>query len=150
MKMLRILLPLVLTVLAGSWLIGCSTTYHTAGITCSLTDVKIGSDNTAVLQLHLRNENIAAVGVTKTEVQLHLNGVNYGRATGEKPFAMRECGEADCEVTLQLDGSAAAERLKSAMAAGALDYRLECRFICDVGDERLILSATANGRTFVR
>ena len=150
MKTLRILLPLVLTVLAGVWLGGCSTTYRTAGIACSLTDVKIGSDNTAVLQMHLRNENIVAVGVTTTEVQAHLNGVSYGRATGGKSFAMKECGEADYEVTLRLDGSGAAERLKAALAAGALDYRLECRFICDVGDERLILSTTANGRTLIR
>jgi hypothetical protein len=77
-------------------------------------------DNTAVLRLHLRNENIVPVAVTATELKAFFNGTGYGKATGEKPFALKEYGEADHEAILRLGDAAAAERLKSALAAGVL------------------------------
>ena len=146
MKMLRILFPLALTALVGLCLGGCSTTYQQAGIAVTLTDVAVREDNSAVLRLHLRNENIVPVAVTATELKAFFNGTGYGKATGEKPFALKEYGEADHEAILRLGDAAAAERLKSALAAGGLDYRLECRFICEVGEETLILTTTAAGR----
>ncbi len=146
MKMLRFLFPLVLSAVVGLWLGGCSTTYQEAGVACRLAGVTVGADNTATLRLHLRNENIVPVAVTSTEHKVSLGGVSYGQAIGEKPFALKEYGEVDHEVTLRFGNAAAAERLKTALAGGDLDYRLECRFICDVGDEHLILTTTAAGR----
>ena len=146
MKMLRALFPVALVAALGLALAGCSTYYQKAGVDILLTGVTVGEDNTATLTLHLRNENIVPLGVTWTEHKVLFNGTSYGTARGEKPFALKESGEADHEVLLRLGSAAEAQRLKAALAAGGLDYRLESRLVCELSDETLILTTTASGR----
>lgn len=150
MKMFRALFPAALVVALGLALAGCSTLYQKAGVDILLTGVTVGEDNTATLTLHLRNENIVPLGVTWTEHKVTLNGTSYGKAKGEKPFALKESGEADHEVKLRLGSAAEAARLKAALATGGLDYRLESRLICELTDETLILTTEASGRVEAR
>jgi LEA14-like dessication related protein len=146
MKMLRALFPLAVVAVLGLALAGCSTSYQKAGVTIRMTGVTVGADNTATLVLHLRNENIVPLGVTSTEHKVTFNGASYGKAVGEKPFALKEYGEADHEVKLPLGSAAEAARLKAALASGGLDYRLESRLICELTDETLILTTETSGR----
>lgn len=146
MKMLRALLPLALMAAFAVWLGGCSTTYQKAGVAIGLVDVTVGADNTAVLLLRLQNENIVPIAISRTKHKVSINGVSYGEAIGEKPVALTEHGDVRHEATLRLPDAAAAERLKAALAAGSVDYRLESRLICEVGEETLILTTSAGGR----
>ncbi|HLP03100.1 MAG TPA: hypothetical protein VK163_13820 [Opitutaceae bacterium] len=147
MKLLRVIPALVLLVLAGAWLGGCSTTYQRAGVHVTLLDVAVGADNNAVLNLQLQNENIVAVAVTRTEFKVTFNGAPYGLAVGTKPVALPELGTVRHEAVLKLADPAAAARLRSALAAGPVTYGLDFRLRCDVGEEELVLTATAQGQT---
>ena len=149
MKFLRALFPwavaLALAFVGG----GCSTTYQRAGVAISVTAVSVDSDNSAVLTLLLENENITPIAVTRTEHKVTLGGVSYGQANGEKPVALAERGKVRHEAVLRLDAGAA-NRLRAALAAGPISYHLDSRLICDVGDERLILTAVADGQAAAR
>ncbi|HQF38284.1 MAG TPA: hypothetical protein PK322_04115 [Opitutaceae bacterium] len=146
MRILRVLFPLVLLATFAFWSGGCSTTVQKAGVAVSLLDVTVGADNRAVLLLRMQNENIVPLALASTKQKVFLNGVAYGEAIGEKPVALTEHGDVRHEAVLTLADAAAAERLRAALAAGAVDYRLECRLLCDLGEEDLILITTVSGR----
>lgn len=146
MKLLRALPALALLVLAGAWLAGCSTTYQKAGVHATLLDVAF-ADDSAVLKVRLENENLMPVAVTRTEFKVAFNGVNYGVANGAKPVALPELGTAEHEAVLKLADPATAARLRSAFAAGPVSYAFDLRLYCDVGEDRLILTAFAQGQT---
>lgn len=146
MKILRALFPLVLLATAAFWSGGCSTTVEKAGVAVSLIDVTVGADNRAVLLLRLQNENIMPLALASTKQKVFINGVAYGEAIGEKPVALTEHGDVRHEAVLKLADAAAADQLRAALAAGAVDYRLECRLLCELGEEDVILTTTASGR----
>lgn len=146
MKILRTLFPFVLAAMVAFWSGGCSTTVQKAGVAVSLVDVTVAADNRAVLTLRLQNENIVPIAIASTKQKVFINGVGYGEAIGEKPVALTEHGDVRHEAVLALADAAAADRLRGALAAGPVEYRLECRMLCDLGDEDLILTTTASGR----
>lgn len=146
MKMLRTLWPLVVVALCAFGMNGCSTPVQKAGVAVTLVDLTVGADNRAVLVLRLQNENIVPVAITNTKEKVTINGVGYGSAIGDKPVALMEHGDVRHEAVLTLTDAAAADRLRAALATGAVDYQLECRFFCETGDDDLVLTARANGR----
>lgn len=146
MKTLRSLLPLLLVALTLPWFAGCNTIVDRAGVAVSLVDVRIEPGNRAVLQLRLQNENIVALAVTSTRSKVSINGVGYGEAVGVKPVALAENGVAQHEAVLILANAAAADRLAAALTAGPVDYAMDCRLICDLEENKLVLTAKAQGR----
>ncbi len=146
MKTLRPLLPLLLLALVFPWLGGCNTIVDRAGVALSLAEVAVGADNRAVITLRLQNENIVPLAVSSTRTKVAINGVNYGEAVGEKPIALTENGGARHEAVLKLANAEAAQRLSAALAAGPVAYELDCRLICEVEENKLILTSKAKGQ----
>lgn len=151
MKMLRALLPLALALVFGCCFSGCTTVIEKGGIVVSVE--KIVADDAAasagrfVLQLRLRNETLLPIAISSSEIKVRVNDVAYGKAVGEKPVALRDGGAAPHEALLVVADAGAASRLRAALAAGTVEYALDCRLLCDAGDEDLVLLAKASGRT---
>ena len=136
-------------VLAGLWLVGCTSTQK-AGIVVSLvkvtaTEVAL-TDRQVVLQLRLQNENLMPIALASTEHKIFLNGVYFGKAVGSKPVALMERGVANYEVTLTLEDAAAATRLRGLLQGGLVPYRIESRLLCDAGGEDLYLVSNDSGQ----
>lgn len=149
MKLFRALFPVAALLALAFVQGGCSTSYQRAGVAIIVTNLVVNPDNSAVLTLLLENENITPIAVTSTEHKVTVGGTNYGKALGEKPLALAERGKVTHEAILKLDAGAAA-RLRTALAAGPASYHLDSRLLCDVGEEHLILTATADGQVGVR
>ena len=150
MSMLRAFSPkCLLALLAGLWLVGCSTTQK-AGIVVSLvkvaaTEVAL-TDRKVVLQLRLQNENLMPLALAHTVHKVYFNGIYFGEAVGAKPVALMERGDVPYEVTLTLADASAAAKLRELFQGGAVNYRLESRMLCDTEGEELRLLSTDSGQ----
>ncbi len=152
MKTLRLLLPLLLPALIAFGLSGCSTTtVQKAAMVVSLLEVQVGPGNEAVLQLRLQNEEIEGIAVADTRHKLTLDGQGFGEAVNPKPMAVPERGDVRFTAKLALADAAAVERLRAVLARGDVEYRLESRLNCDVGDDdTLILKTSTTSRLGAR
>ena len=148
MKPLRVLLPLLLLALVGLGLSGCSTTtVQKAAMVVSLLDIQVGAGNEAVLQLRLQSEEIEPIAVAGTTHRVMFNGQSYGEAVNTKPMAVPARGDVRFTAKLVLGDAAAADRLRALLASGSIEYRLESRLNCEIGeDDRLILKTSSSGR----
>lgn len=146
MKLLRAFFAPLCLALVCAFLPGCKTLRVNAGVLMAVTGVTVQSDDTAVLDISLHNENLSAFAVRDTRHKVTINGVAYGLALSTKPFGLPESGDARLEATLKLADAAAAAQLRQALASGTVTYALDSELHCELGEYELVLNAEASGQ----
>lgn len=148
MKLLRSLVPFVVLSVLGLCFTGCSsTTVQSAGVGVSLLGIDAANESGEVLfHIQLQNENLVALALASSTYKVAINGVAYGAAVVDKPMALVERTAVTVDAKLVLADTAARQRLGEALAAGPVDYALDCRLVSMIGDDRLVLITKVTGR----
>jgi hypothetical protein len=118
-------------------------------ITVRATQLRAGSSGpageTATLTLSFANENIFALGYTRSTHKLYLDGAYAGEAEMKKPFGIPATNAVSHDVTLTVENPARLRQLATGPGASAVAYRLESVFYQTVYNDDHVIKCDSAG-----
>jgi hypothetical protein len=118
----RLLLALVLV--CGFTACGAPT-YITAGISIEATRIERAGDGTVRVTWHVKNPNVSAYLLARTNHKLSLNGTLVGTLSDTSPFGVPPQNQAERTTILTPVNPPADAVLQQAVAQGSAAYRLD-------------------------
>ena len=116
-------------VAASLWCAGCSTPRASVGVSLvnvALTEATV-QGTAAVFKVRLQNESVYPLVVERATYRFFLDGGLVGEGSVREPVGLRESSPAECTVTVRLADPALVERVRTLIARGRVNYKIESR-----------------------